>query len=112
MLKNEAVGPGMIDPPGLAGRVGRAVVGTAEQARAQAAADRAARQEMLRPALAQATRHARQARADEKHAQLMLQQASAALVLGDGDEAAVEAIEREIAEAERDAARYEAAVRE
>lgn len=38
--------------------------------------------------------------------------ACAALVLGETEEADVEAIEREIAEAERDVARYTAAARE
>jgi hypothetical protein len=93
-------------------RIGRRVLGAAEEARARAAGERAARQERMRPALAEAIGLGRDAEAALSSARMFYARACAGLVLGEVEEAEVEAIEREIAEAERDVRRYSTAARE
>ena len=112
MPKQDVIAPGMIDRPGIGERVGRRLVGAAENARAEHAARQAARREMTRPALNEATRLLRAAERELSILRTEHAQAAAALLLGEVEEPDVEALEREIADAEVAVRRYEAAAGE
>lgn len=98
-------------PSRVARKVRETVLGTAEQARASHAAQKAVRREEARPALGRASRAAHDAEGSLGWLRIQLEDVSAAWMLGDVGEDAVEAIEAQIEEAERDLRRYSAAVR-